>query len=304
MRIETELVDLISVVKTASETIKPLADAKDVSYQFTHDDEAIFLNADAVRLQQVVSNLLQNAIKFTPAGGAIDIELGRDDTHAILLVKDTGVGIDEELLPHIFDRFRQADASARRNFTGLGLGLTIVRNIVELHGGTIDVSSEGKDKGSTFTLSLPLASDFYNSLIGGDGREAIPAGSLAGKTILLVDDDNENLMPLKIFLENEKADVTPASNALEALQHLAERDFHLMITDIGMPEMDGYELVSRLRADSQSRNATLKAIALTAYASVDDRERALGSGFHAHIAKPVNFDELLSTIQKISKNGG
>jgi CheY-like chemotaxis protein len=129
-------------------------------------------------------------------------------------------------------------------------------------------------------------------------------GALAGKFILLVDDDNENLLPLKMFLENEKADVTPAGNALEALKHLAERDFHLMITDIGMPEIDGYELVSRLRADSGARNAALKAIALTAYASVDDRERALGSGFHAHLAKPVNFDELLSTIERISRNVG
>jgi len=208
------------------------------------------------------------------------------------------------LLPHIFDRFRQADASARRNFTGLGLGLTIVRNIVELHGGTIDVESEGKDKGSTFTLTLPLASDFYSDLNLAAHAEKTSSGALAGKFILLVDDDSENLLPLKMFLENEKADVTPAANALEALKHLAERDFHLMITDIGMPEIDGYELVSRLRSDAGARNAALKAIALTAYASVDDRERALGSGFQAHLAKPVNFDELLSTIERISRNGG
>jgi PAS domain S-box-containing protein len=304
MRIETELVDLISVVKTASETIRPLADGKDVNYSFVHDDEAVFLNADPVRLQQVVSNLLQNAIKFTPAGGSIHISLERNEANAVLRVTDTGVGIEKDLLPYIFDRFRQADASARRNFTGLGLGLTIVRNIVELHGGTIDVESEGKDKGSTFTLTLPLASDFYTNLNLAKEASKASAGALAGKFILLVDDDNENLLPLKMFLENEKADVTPAGNALEALKHLAERDFHLMITDIGMPEIDGYELVSRLRADAGARNAALKAIALTAYASVDDRERALGSGFQAHLAKPVNFDELLSTIERISRNGG
>jgi PAS domain S-box-containing protein len=304
MRIETELVDLISVVKTASETIRPLADAKDVNYSFEHEDESVFLTADAVRLQQVVSNLLQNAIKFTPAGGEINISLERNEANAILRVTDTGVGIEKDLLPHIFDRFRQADASARRNFTGLGLGLTIVRNIVELHGGTIDVESEGKDKGSTFTLTLPLASDFYSDLNLAAHAEKTSSGALAGKFILLVDDDSENLLPLKMFLENEKADVTPAANALEALKHLAERDFHLMITDIGMPEIDGYELVSRLRSDAGARNAALKAIALTAYASVDDRERALGSGFQAHLAKPVNFDELLSTIERISRNGG
>jgi CheY-like chemotaxis protein len=303
MRIETELVDLVSVVKTASETIRPLAEAKEVSYRFTHDEESVFLTADSVRLQQVVSNLLQNAIKFTPAGGSIEISLERTETSAVLDVTDTGVGIEKELLPHIFDRFRQADASARRNFTGLGLGLTIVRNIVELHGGSIDVSSDGKDKGSTFTLSLPLAADFYDSLNSTEQPGVPSAGSLQGKTILLVDDDSENLLPLRIFLENEMAEVTPAANALEALKHLAERDFHLMITDIGMPEMDGYELVSRLRS-SGARNAKLKAIALTAYASVDDRTRALESGFQAHLAKPVNFEELLTTIKKISKNGG
>ena len=303
MRIETELVDLVSVVKTASETIRPLAEAKDVNYRFSHDAEAVFLTADSVRLQQVVSNLLQNAIKFTPAGGSIEISLERSETNAVLRIKDTGVGIDTDLLPHIFDRFRQADASARRNFTGLGLGLTIVRNIVELHGGMIDVQSDGKDLGSTFTLTLPLASDFYSDLTTAGQRERRP-GSLAGKMILLVDDDSENLIPLKIFLENEKAEVTPAASAVEALQHLAERDFHLMITDIGMPDIDGYELVARLRSDAGARNAALKAIALTAYASVDDRERALGSGFQAHLAKPVNFEELLTTIERISRNGG
>ncbi|HUR97090.1 MAG TPA: PAS domain S-box protein [Pyrinomonadaceae bacterium] len=304
MRIETELVDLVSVVKTASETIRPLADAKEVSYRFEHHEEAVFLTADSVRLQQVVSNLLQNAIKFTPAGGGIEISLARIETNAVLEITDTGVGIEAELLPHIFDRFRQADASARRNFTGLGLGLTIVRNIVELHGGSIDVSSDGKDKGSTFTLTLPLAADFYNTVSLGGGPEVLRAGSLQGKTILLVDDDSENLLPLQIFLEGERAEVTPAANAMEALKHLAERDFNLMITDIGMPEMDGYELVSRLRSDAGARNAKLNAIALTAYTSLDDRERALGCGFQAHLAKPVNFNELLSTIEKISKNGG
>ena len=305
MRIETELVDLVSVVQTVSETTKPLADSKDITFRFTRGDEAVFLNADPVRLQQVVSNLLQNSIKFTPAGGKIEITLKRDEMNAILAIRDTGVGIEPELLPHIFDRFRQADASARRNFTGLGLGLTIVRNIVELHGGTVDVESDGKDKGSVFKLTIPLAADFYSKI---DAREEehsykSPGGALAGQTILLVDDDSENLLPLKLFLENENANVTPASNASEALAFLASQDFNLMITDIGMPEMDGYELVTRLRSDAAARNAALKAIALTAYASIDDRERALKAGFQAHLAKPVNFDELLSIIKKVARNG-
>jgi CheY-like chemotaxis protein len=303
MRIETELVDLVSVVEAASETIRPLAEAKEISYAFTCADEAVFLTADSVRMQQVVSNLLQNSIKFTPAGGSVKVTIERRGSDAVLSVEDTGVGIEAELLPFIFDRFRQADASARRNFTGLGLGLTIVRNIVELHGGSVDVRSDGKDKGSTFILALPLAADFYDNLNLGAEVDRRGKGSLAGKVILLVDDDSENLLPLKIFLENEKADVTPACSAKEAIFLLSERDYHLMITDIGMPEMDGYELVSRIRANN-GRNSTLKAIALTAFASVDDRERALKSGFSAHLAKPVNFDELLETIARVSKNGG
>jgi signal transduction histidine kinase/CheY-like chemotaxis protein len=303
MRIETELVDLVSVVKTVSETIQPLAEAKNVRYRFVCDDEAVFLTADAVRLQQVVSNLLQNSIKFTPAGGNIEVFLERSETDAILRVEDTGVGIEADLLPYIFDRFRQADASARRNFTGLGLGLTIVRNIVELHGGLVEVASGGKDRGSTFTTTLPLAADFYSESGAVAPERLRSEGLLEGKAILLVDDDSENLLPLKIFLENEKASVTGADSAMEALKHLAERDFHLMITDIGMPDIDGYELVSRLRADAGGRNSSVAAIALTAYASIDDRERALRSGFHAHLAKPVNFDELLAAIEQIGGNG-
>ncbi len=303
MRIETELVDLVSIVETVSETIKPLADTKTVSYRFSCDDEAVFLTADAVRLQQVVSNLLQNAIKFTPAGGSIVISVKRTKTDAFLRIEDTGVGIEPELLPHIFDRFRQADASARRNFTGLGLGLTIVRNIVELHGGTIDVRSDGKGKGAVFTLTLPLAADFYANLTSPAHTENSSKHSLAGKSILLVDDDAENLIPLKIFLESEMAAVTSAESAAEALRHLAAQEFHLMITDIGMPDIDGYELVSRLRADKNGKNAGMNAIAVTAYSSVDDRQRTLESGFQAHLAKPVNFDELLSAIEKLSRNG-
>jgi PAS domain S-box-containing protein len=303
MRIETELVDLVSLVETVSETIRPLAEAKNVSYSYESDEETVFLTADPVRMQQVVSNLLQNSIKFTPSEGKIRILIERRGGNAVLSVEDTGVGIEAELIPFIFDRFRQADASARRTFTGLGLGLTIVRNIVELHGGTVDVRSDGKDRGSTFTLTLPLAADFYNSVDpGGSGKGAV-GGSLVGKAILLVDDDAENLLPLKIFLENENAEVTPAESAAEAMRLLGERDFHVMITDIGMPEVDGYELIARLRSDTASRNRDLNAIALTAYASVDDRQRALDSGFQAHLAKPVNFEELLAAIEKISGNG-
>lgn len=303
MRIETELVDLVSVVETVSETIRPLAEAKEISYTFSCADEAVFLTADSVRMQQVVSNLLQNSIKFTPSGGSVSVHIARTESDATLSIEDTGVGIEAELLPFIFDRFRQADASARRNFTGLGLGLTIVRNIVELHGGTVDVSSPGKDQGSTFTLTFPLAADFYDGLQLTEDLETGSDGSLAGKSILLVDDDPENLMPLKIFLENERAEVTGAASASEAMRHLATRDFHVMITDIGMPDIDGYQLVEKLRSDAHGRNANLKAIAVTAYASIDDRERALASGFHAHFAKPINFEELLTTIERISRNG-
>lgn len=304
MRIETELADLVTLVKTVSETIDPLAVAKGVTYKYASEPEVIFLNADGVRIQQVISNLLQNAIKFTPEGGHVSLSIQLDGDNAVMTVADTGVGIDEEFLPHIFDRFSQADASTRRNYAGLGLGLTIVRTIVEMHGGEIAVKSEGVNKGSVFTVTLPVAQEFY---AGNGSNKELPrkpnyADELSGVKILLVDDNPDSLAALALFLKGQRAEVTSAASAVEALRKLSENDFHIMVSDIAMPGMDGYELIKATLADD-GRNASVKSIALTAYASSDDRDRALAAGFHAHLPKPVDFDELLKVLARFYMNG-
>ena len=296
MRIETEVSDLLAVVSTVSETVGPLAEAKNVHYEFINDGEKIFLDADPVRLQQVVSNLVQNAIKFTPAGGSVKVKAKRSSGEAIVTVTDTGVGIEPEFLPYIFDRFRQADASTRRSYAGLGLGLTIARTIIAMHGGDIEVTSGGPDKGSTFTVRLPLAGEFYSPRPSEDTLLTSGGSELKGVRILLVDDDAESLIPVKLFLESHEAHADTACSAAEALEKLGSTHFDILISDIGMPEVDGFELITTIRS-KENGNATLTAIALTAYASQDDREKVAEAGFNSHLAKPINFDELLKTLK-------
>jgi len=301
MRIEKETLDLVSLIRESSEALKPSASAKNVSLVFSSDEASLPADGDPVRLQQVITNLLQNAIKFTPENGRIVVSLRKTDIMAEISVEDSGIGIEEEFLPFIFDRFRQADASAKRSFTGLGLGLTIVKNIVELHGGSIKVDSGGKDKGAGFTITIPLAGEFYagETSLNGTKGNSTSGSSLTGAKILLVDDDAESLMPIKIFLEREDAEVVSAESGRKALKELSGRDFDLIISDIGMPEMDGFQFLSKLRNSKKSRNIAIPAIALTAYASAEHRQLALASGFQQHLAKPVDFDALLDEVRKI-----
>jgi CheY-like chemotaxis protein len=218
-------------------------------------------------------------------------------------VTDTGIGIEPEFIPMIFDRFSQADASTRRSYTGLGLGLAIVKKIVDLHEGTILVASDGAGKGATFTVSVPLARVFYSQeaalVVASVEAEREPA--LHGARILLVDDDAESLVPLRMFLERESAEVVPVNSAREALAKLTEQNFNVLISDIGMPSMDGYEFISAVRRLSDEHNAFVPAIALTAYASADDRKRALSSGFQVHFPKPPDFDELVEAVRDLYK---
>ena len=298
MRIENELIDLGQALQQAAEVARPLAVTKGVDFEVQTAAEPIYLKGDAVRLQQVITNLLQNAIKFTPPAGKVSLKFGIEDRHAVVTVTDTGVGIDPEFLPHIFDRFSQADASTRRTNTGLGLGLTIVRTIVELHGGTTVAESGGQGKGASFIVRLPLADEFYAT---DTSVPPVPTNgssdSLAGLKILVVDDDADGLAPLRIMLEREKASVATAGSAAEALRHLRAGDFDILISDIGMPSMDGFELISRLRSNKRQRNHAIRAIAYTAYASEDDRNRVLSAGYQIHLAKPLDFDELLAIVK-------
>jgi PAS domain S-box-containing protein len=298
MRIETEAVDLLTVIRTVSETVRPLAASKEITYVTEAADDNIFLHADPVRLQQVVSNLVQNAIKFTPAGGKVSVAATRAGGEAVLTVTDSGIGIDAEFLPYIFDRFRQADASTKRNYTGLGLGLTITKTIVALHGGDIEVESGGPDKGSVFRVRLPLADEFYSR--SAEAEEILTTGgsSLSGVRILLVDDDAESLGPIKLFLEGEDAAIETAGSAAEALEKFLSGGFDVLISDIGMPQTDGYELIRSIRS-TENGGPSIKAIALTAYASEDDREKVFAAGFQSHLAKPVSFDELLRTLASL-----
>jgi PAS domain S-box-containing protein len=303
MRIDHELIDLAQSIDLAGENVRPLATAKGIDFKIESAPEPLYLKGDAVRLQQVFTNLLQNAIKFSESGGRVSLELRKAESEVSITITDTGSGIDSAFLPHIFDRFSQADASTRRNHAGLGLGLTIVRTIVELHGGTIMAASEGMGRGATFTVRLPLAEEFYRPesvaapVLIANGNSDL----LSGVKILVVDDDVDGLAPLKILLEREDASVATAVSAREALEKLEAADFDILISDIGMPLMDGFELIASLRKHKAQRNYNIKAIAYTAYASEEDRNRVLSAGYHVHLAKPLDFDELLAIVKNFSK---
>jgi PAS domain S-box-containing protein len=299
MRIEKESVDLVKIFNDSIETLRPFAVQKNISFKTETSESSLIIDGDATRFQQVISNLVQNSVKFTGEGGEIAVDLSRHDKAARLVVKDNGIGIDKELLPFIFERFRQADSSTKRAYSGLGLGLTIVRNLVELHGGTIQAESAGSGKGATFIVEIPLTEEFLekNSSNGQGPRISGEYSALAGARILLVDDDSESLIPLQLFLEKENAEIVTATSAREALEKLAGQSFHILITDIGMPLADGYDLIARVRQLQTEQNAFITAIALTAYASSDDRRRALAAGFQGHLAKPVDYDELLAVIK-------
>jgi PAS domain S-box-containing protein len=299
MRIEPQPTDLRPVVQEGIEVHRPIAMAKDIDLRFTAIGSPVIVEVDPLRIQQVVSNLVQNAIKFSSRGGSVTVSL--DDLEgggAVISVADTGVGIEPEFLPHIFERFRQADASAKRSFAGLGLGLTIVRTIVELHGGSITAHSDGAGRGTEFTVTLPGSL----SLEPPAPRPIVaerPSSGLSGKHILLVDDDPDSLIPLKMFLEQAEAVAVPVQSAQEALERLKASSYDVLVSDIGMPEMDGFDLIREIRRQSDPALSALPAIAITAYASSENRRDVLNAGYHAHLSKPVDFDELLNTIRSV-----
>ncbi|MBS1795400.1 MAG: PAS domain S-box protein [Acidobacteria bacterium] len=299
MRIEKEAVDLVGIFGDTIENLRPVAAQKKIRFEFETAETSLIIHGDATRLQQILTNLVQNAVKFTDEGGRVEILLERRGDLARLVVRDDGIGIDGEILPHIFERFQQADSSTKRVYSGLGLGLTIVRNLVGLHGGVITAKSDGAGKGATFTVEFPLTREFLERSTATGKAAAAAESALDGARILLVDDDAESLVPLQVFLEREGAEIVLATSAREALEKLARENFHILITDIGMPVADGYDLLARVRQLQTEQNAFITAIALTAYASSDDRRRALASGFQDHFAKPVDYDELLATVKKI-----
>ncbi|HYN86224.1 MAG TPA: PAS domain S-box protein [Pyrinomonadaceae bacterium] len=307
LRIDVRPLDPNSFIESAIEAVRPAAEAKGVRVQKIIDTGIVSVAGDPVRLQQVVWNLLSNAIKFTPRGGRVQVRLERVNSHVEIAVTDTGAGIAPEFLPHVFDRFRQADQKTTRQHGGLGLGLAIARHLVELHGGTVSAESEGEGRGSTFIVRLPVAPVYHAEQaaerVHPAARETLPSydcpDRLDGLNILLVDDEPDTLEMLRFGLSHCGARVTVVSSAAEALKVFATALPDVLISDIGMPEEDGYELIKKVRALAAERGGRVPAIALTAYARTEDRMAALRAGYQMHVTKPVELAELVAVVASL-----
>ena len=314
MRIEVAPIELSDVVKAAVDAVRPATEAKNIRLQTLLDAHAGPVSGDAARLQQVVWNLLTNAVKFTPKGGRVQVRLERVNSHVEITVTDTGQGIEPEFLPHIFDRFRQADQTSTRNYGGLGLGLSIVYQLVELHGGTIQANSAGVGQGATFVVQLPIMAALHDPQQ--DRRHPTARNinlqkglfdcppQLEDLRVMIVDDERDTRDLLRAILENCGSQVQTAASAAEALGLLAEWQPDVLVSDIGMPGEDGYSLIKKVRALEAQTDARIPAIALTAYARVEDRVRALMAGFQVHVPKPIEPVELLAVVASLTGRTG
>ncbi|MEH1821064.1 MAG: response regulator [Nostoc sp.] len=305
LALNTVPVGLNFTIKAALETVRLAAEAKSIQIQTIFEPNVGQVLGDSGRLQQVVWNLLSNAIKFTSPGGRVEVRLetieDEADTHAAytqITVSDTGRGISDEFLPYVFDYFRQADGTTTRKFGGLGLGLAIVRHLVELHGGTVQADSPGEGQGAVFKVKLPpIATSTLNQVNTAD-RDRSDL-NLNGLQTLLVDDDTDSREFIAFVLQQYGAQVTEADSAHEALNNLGRAKFDLLISDIGMPDMDGYTLIRQIRNQSPEQGGEIPAIALTAYAGEIDRQQALAAGFQHHISKPIELEVLIQAILTI-----
>ncbi|MEH1783419.1 MAG: AAA family ATPase [Nostoc sp.] len=292
-------INLASVIEAAIETVRLSAEAKSIQIQDLSESGIGEVLGDANRLQQVIWNILSNAIKFTPIGGQVKIKLEQVGLQVQICVTDTGKGIAPEFLPYVFDYFRQADGATTRKFGGLGLGLAIVRHLVELHGGTVQAESLGEGKGATFTVRLLCLQDENKEIKDAKDNSSLVADQslpLSGLKILVVDDDADMREFLPFMLEHYGATVTVVASAIEALTALSQSQPNLLISDIGMPEMDGYMLMRQIRSLEPEQGGTIPAIALTAYAGEMDHQQAIAAGFQQHISKPVDPEELVKAI--------
>ncbi|MCF4968329.1 hybrid sensor histidine kinase/response regulator [Nostoc sp. CMAA1605] len=296
-------VNLQAVVSAALETMRLAAETKMIQIITVFDADIQSIRGDAARLQQVVWNLLSNAVKFSPQGGQVAVRLEQINGVAQITVSDQGKGISPDFLPYVFDYFRQADSSSTRKFGGLGLGLAIVRKIVEIHGGTVTAASPGEERGATFTVRLPLfAEDEPNTT--DDKNHLLLSKSLSsrlvGVKVLVVDDDLDSRDFLAYILEQEGAEVGVAASAWEALQILAQSPLDVLVSDISMPDMDGYMMIREIRTWAEQENGTIPAIALTAFARQYDQEQALAAGFQIHLPKPIHAEELITAVTRLA----
>ena len=303
IRMTMRRIDPGAVITAAIETVRPQANAKKVTLTASIAADIPALVADADRLQQVVWNLLSNAVKFTSASGAVDIAATAEGSSIVISVADTGRGIAAEFLPHVFERFRQDDSSASKQYPGLGLGLAIVRHLIELHGGTVTAKSAGLGHGSTFEVRIPILSVQQRIVSSGSAPAASPpdcaarAARLAELRVLVVDDHQDGRELLALALEDAGARVTQADSAPAAREALGESAFDVLVSDIGMPGEDGYALIAKIRASAAS---ALPALALTAYARSEDREKALAAGFQKHVAKPIDPLQLVELVAELA----
>jgi CheY-like chemotaxis protein len=294
-------VPIATVIESALDAVRPTAHAKGIELEAAIADPGIAVMGDAGRLQQIAWNLLSNAIKFTPPGGHVSLALQHAGRDAELCVSDTGIGIDSDFLPYVFDRFRQADSSTSRSHGGLGLGLSIVRHLTELHGGTVTVESEGRGRGATFSVRLPEVARRRASpdLPHAGISHPIPDSTLAGVRVLAVDDQADARDLVSATLERYSARVVTAGTAREALDLLDVERPHVLIGDIGMPDEDGYALIRKVRQRSEGENGRIPAIALTAYARREDHDRALDAGYQIHLSKPIDALDLVRAVATV-----
>ena len=301
LKIEPNRVDVCAVVAAAVEAAGPSFEAKSIEVELDIEAPACFVAGDANRLQQVFWNLFSNAVKFTPENGRVVVKAWRNDNHVNIAISDTGIGIDPQFVPYIFDRFRQADGSTTRLHGGLGLGLAIVKHLVLLHQGTIEVASPGEHQGSTFTVALPIAGeeDQVSAEVqrnGSEGRLTEYSTLLDGLRILVVDDDEDSRDVVEAILNSCGSEVNCCKSAAEAIKAVRDWKPDLMVSDIGMPLEDGFDLIDKLRKHRSKRARFMPAIALTAYATKDDKARTLAAGFQAHVTKPVEPEVLVKSI--------
>jgi PAS domain S-box-containing protein len=310
LRLDVRAVDLSSVVLAAADAARPAAEAKGIRLQTLLDSKAGPISGDPDRLQQVVWNLLSNAVKFTPKNGRVQLRLERVNSHVEIVVSDTGIGIEEEFLPHVFDRFRQLDGSKTRRHGGLGLGLAIVRQLVELHGGTVSAENNNERQGSVFSVKLPLlpvrkkrrsndSAPIHSPTQSSGGYLPDCPVELAGLHVLLVDDEADSRELLSHLLTSCGAQISTAKSAAEAFELLQQQRFDVVVSDIGMPDEDGFSLIGKVRNLSIEQGGNVPAIALTAYARAEDRIQALRSGFQMHISKPVEPSELVVAVANL-----
>ncbi|MEX2169060.1 MAG: PAS domain S-box protein [Pirellulales bacterium] len=309
VRLDVQWIDLASIVDMAVDSVRPSAEAKQIRLRKVIDPHAGPVSGDPTRLQQIIWNLLTNAIKFTPKGGTVDVLLERVNSHLEITVHDSGIGIKPEFLPLVFERFRQADSSTTRSYGGLGLGLSIVKNLVELHGGSVRVESAGEGHGATFVVNLPLA-----PIRGGGKREhptaPKPPGPdceqilLTGVRVLVVDDEPDARELIKRVLGQCEAEVITARNSEEGIELLRSQSPNVIVSDIGMPDRDGYQFIREVRNLPSLEGGKTPAIALTAFARSEDRTRAMLAGYQVHIAKPIEPQELIATVGSLAGRTG